>query len=379
MSTGLMSVPARVTHRAVTAGWARLPGLGLTVALAAVGTVLGQLVPLVGAPVFGLVLGVLAGLTHRPGARLRPGIATASGFLLQLAVVVLGAQLSLPQVLHVGLSSLPVMLGTLVVCLALAALLGRWLRINTTLTTLVGVGTGICGASAIAAITPIIAADGMAVAFAISTIFAFNIAAVLTFPALGHLLGLGQHAFGLFAGTAVNDTSSVVATATTYGGVATQYAVVVKLTRTLMLIPISLGLAAWHSRRTTPAAITTGDHGAAEGTGSSQATEATSADPPRQKRSGPQRLRLRQFLPWFLVGFLIVAGINSAGLLPASSHTLLNAASLFLITTALAGIGLSLDPSAFRRTGPRPLVLGALLWIAVTTASLTLQYLTHSL
>lgn len=365
MSSRTAPAPVRAVHRTVTVGRSHMPGLVLAAALAAVGTLLGQFVPLVGAPVFGLLLGIGAGLIRSPGDRLRPGITTARGFLLQLAVVVLGAQLSLPQVLRVGMSSLPVMIGTLLVCLVLAALLGRWLRISSTVTTLVGVGTGICGASAVAAITPVIAADGMAVAFAISTIFAFNIAAVLTFPALGHLLGLGQHAFGLFAGTAVNDTSSVVAAATTYGQAATHYAVVVKLTRTLMLIPISIGLAAWHNRRTTPAVDSAGSSSTADG-----------SEPPQKSLS--QGLRLSRFLPWFLVGFLVAAGLNSIGLLPEGSHAPLNAAALFLITTALAGIGLSFDPAAFRRTGPRPLLLGGLLWIAVTATSLAAQYLTHS-
>lgn len=331
----------------VRAGCDRLAGLGLTALLAGAGTLLGQLVPVVGAPVFGMVLGIAVGLVRRPGPRLRPGVATASGSLLQLAVVLLGAQISLSQVVRVGVDSFPVMIGTLVVCLALAALLGRWMRTGGSVTTLVGVGTGICGASAIAAVTPIVAADSAAVAYALSTIFACNIAAVMVFPALGHVIGLGQHAFGLFAGTAVNDTSSVVAAAGAYCPAATQHAVVVKLTRTLMLVPISLGLAGWKARSAAPAA-------------------------------GSDRLRLRRFLPWFLIGFLLVAGLNSAGLLPQGSHQALDACALFLITTALAGIGLSLDLPALRRAGPRPLLLGFALWIAVSVTSLLLQALTHS-
>ena len=163
--------------------------------------------------------------------------------------MILGSQLSLAQIAKVGLESLPVMLGTLVVCLAAAWLIGRWLGITGDLRTLIGVGTGICGASAIAAVTPVIGAVSIDVAYAISAIFLFNIAAVLAFPLLGHLLGLSQHAFGLFAGTAVNDMSSVVATATTYGAAATNFAVVVKLVRILMIIPITLALASGPGRR----------------------------------------------------------------------------------------------------------------------------------
>lgn len=223
---------------------ARLPGLALAVGVALVATALGRLVPVVGGPVSGIVLGVLVAVAVRPGERTRPGVAFAARGVLQAAVVLLGAQLSLGQVLRVGAGSLPVMLVTLAVCLAAAYWIGRRLGVVRDLRTLIGVGTGICGASAIAAVTPVIGAAEAEVAYAVSTIFVFNIAAVLTFPALGHLLGLGQHAFGLFAGTAVNDMSSVVAAATTYGGPAADYAVVVKLARTLLIIPVCLGLAA---------------------------------------------------------------------------------------------------------------------------------------
>jgi uncharacterized integral membrane protein (TIGR00698 family) len=321
MPTRTAPSPTRALQAQAGTWWARLPGLGLTAALTAGASLLGGLAPLVGAPVFGLLLGIVARLVHRPGERLRPGLATASGFLLQLAVVLLGAQLSLHQIIRVGLGSLPVMLGTLVVCLvvclALAALLGRWLRISRTVTTLIGVGTGICGASAIAAITPLIAADSLAVAYAISTIFLFNIAAVLTFPALGHLLGMSQQAFGLFAGTAVNDTSSVVAAATSYGNVATQHAIVVKLTRTRTrtLIPISLGLAGWHGRTSSP-----------ETDPSRDTTSQAVTDTGDTRRKPAQQLR--RFLPWFLVGFLLMAGFNSAGLLPRWTRQPLSATAL---------------------------------------------------
>lgn len=173
------SAPARGVRGAVLS---RLPGLALAVGIAAVATVLGGLVPVVGGPVTGIVLGVLVAVAVRPGAVLRPGIAFAGRGVLQGAVVVLGAQLSLGQVLKVGLGSLPVMVVTLAVCLAAAYWLGRRLGIVRDLRTLIGVGTGICGASAIAAVTPVIGAAEASVAYAVSTIFVFNIAAVLTFP-----------------------------------------------------------------------------------------------------------------------------------------------------------------------------------------------------
>lgn len=347
-----IAVPAHPRLRAIAI---RIPGLGLAVLIAGASTVIGHLVPIVGSAVPGVVIGVVVGGLIRPGARLALGIAFASKFVLQLSVVILGTQLSLAEVARVGLSSLPVMLGTLVICLAAAWLFGRLLGVVGDLRTLIGVGTGICGASAIAATAPVIGAVSADVAYAISTIFLFNIAAVLTFPLLGHLLHMSQSAFGLFAGTAVNDTSSVVAAATTYGSSAANHAVVVKLVRTLMIIPITLGLAGMVSRR--PASI--------------------GADPETAVR--PTAVRILRLIPWFLIGFLLAALVNSAGIIPAPAHAGFNSVSLFLIATALSGIGLSTDMVALRRAGWRPLLLGGLLWVTVASASLGLQWLTGSL
>lgn len=345
-------------HRLRSGTTERVPGLALAVGVAVVATVIGRFVPLVGGPVTAIVIGVALAALIKPGNRLRPGITTAGKLILQLSVVVLGSQLSLAQIAQVGLESLPVMLGTLVVCLIAAYLLGRWLGIIGDLRTLIGVGTGICGASAIAAVTPVLGAVSVDVAYAISTIFLFNIAAVLTFPLIGHLLGMSQHAFGLFAGTAVNDMSSVVATATTYGGTATNFAVVVKLVRTLMIIPICLGLAAWAGHR-----LRTGN--------GLRAREVAETGPaPRA------RLNVFRLVPWFLVGFLLIAAINTLGLIPVAAHTGLSTLSVFLITVALSAIGLSTDLGRFRSAGTKPLLLGALLWIIVTLTSLGLQYAT---
>jgi uncharacterized integral membrane protein (TIGR00698 family) len=241
------------------------------------------------------------------------------------------------------------MLGTLVVCLTLAYFLGRRLGISGDLRTLIGVGTGICGASAIAAVSPTIRAKNPDIAYAISTIFLFNIVAVLTFPPLGHALHLSQHAFGLFAGTAVNDTSSVVAAAGTYGAHASQYAVVVKLTRTLMIIPICLGLAALVRRR-----------------------DRAQADVHTEGEQSALRRALR-LVPWFITAFVLVAAANTLGLIPAASHDSLQQAALTLITIALTAVGMSTDLAGLRRAGARPLLLGLALWMAVTIVSLSLQ------
>jgi uncharacterized integral membrane protein (TIGR00698 family) len=335
------------------------PGFALALAVAAVATVVGEHVPLVGSAVPGAVIGAVIALTVKPGARVAPGLKWSSTFVLQCSVVLLGAQLSIGEAARVGVSSLPVMLGTLAVCLGAAWLFGRLLGVPRDLRTLIGVGTGICGGSAIAAVSPVIEAASTDVAYAISTIFLFNITAVLAFPLLGHALGMSQQSFGLFAGTAVNDTSSVVATATTYGAAATSHAVVVKLVRTLMIIPICLTLAALTARKRRPAPA---------------APAAPEAPAVARARISPARvLRL---VPWFLIGFVVAAAVNSSGAIPAAAHAPLQQTSVFLVAVALSAIGLSTDVAALRKAGHRPLLLGALLWITVAAASLALQYLT---
>lgn len=339
---------------------AALPGVALAVVIGIAATLVGRAVPVVGGPVPAVVLGALVGWLvrrrrqHDGGAAdlggLQPGVKFASSRVLQAAVVLLGAQLSIGEVLRIGGETLPVMLTTLVVCLVAAWGIGRLLRVSTMLRTLIGVGTGICGASAIAAVTPVVGAASAEVAYALSTIFLCNIAAVFVFPLVGHALGLSQHAFGVFAGTAVNDTSSVVATATVYGRQATDTAVVVKLVRTLMIIPIVIGLAGMEARRTAR-------------------SQPDPADGPR-RAGGVRVLRL---VPWFLVGFLVVVLLRTTGVLPAAAAPGFSTAATFLITVALAAVGVSTDFAALRRAGFRPMLLGIVLWVFVAGTSLGVQ------
>jgi uncharacterized integral membrane protein (TIGR00698 family) len=384
-----------------------LPGLALAVGVAAVATVVGQHVPLVGSAVPGAVIGAVIALAIKPGARLAPGIKYAGTFLLQCSVVLLGTQLSIAEAARVGLASLPVMLGTLAVCLSAAWLYGRLLGIPRDLRTLIGVGTGICGGSAIAAVSPVIEAASTDVAYAISTIFLFNIAAVLVFPLVGHAIGMSQQSFGLFAGTAVNDTSSVVATATTYGTAAANHAIVVKLVRTLMIIPICLGLAGLTARRqraelaARPArepelavvgagvggsagmvGLSAGSGGGPAGAGTGMgagAVDGTTASTSARVPARMSPLRVVRLVPWFLIGFVVAAGLNSAGVIPSGAHGSLQHVSVFLVAVALSAIGLSTNVPALRKAGPKPVLLGALLWITVAAASLGLQTLTGTL
>ena len=327
------------------------PGVAITAAVAAVATALGGLAPVVGAPVIAIVGGIALSLVRRPSARLQPGIAFSSKNVLKGSIVVFGSGLSLSQVLSTGGKSLPVLVGTLVTALAMAWLAGRLLGLRGDVLTMVGVGTAVCGASAIAATDAVIDADQADVSYAIATIFTFNVVAVLCYPTLGHLFGFSQHAFGLWAGTAINDLSSVVAASTIYGHAAATYGVIVKLTRTLAIIPISLGLAGLRAWRR-------GQQG--------------------QPAAGG-RVQLRRILPLFIAVFMVAVVANTLGLVPAGWHHPLSDLATWMITAALAAIGLSTDLSHIRRTGPRPLGLGMVLWLTVGLTSLGLQALTGTL
>lgn len=319
----------------------RRAGLLLVLAIALPAFLLGRAWPLVG----GAVIGIVAGLAFRQTVGVRPEHLPGMGFagkqLLQAAIILLGFGLSLGQVAQTGRETIAVTLVSLFAALLAAALLGRLLRIHGKLQTLIGVGTAICGGSAIAAVTPIIKPEQHDTAFAISTIFLFNLVAVLTFPALGHALGLSELGFGLWAGTAINDTSSVVAAAYAYSPAAGDYATVVKLTRATLIIPICLLLAlavAWRQR----------------------------------KRAD---FSLRRIFPWFILGFLAASALRSAGLVPAAALPLLQMAAQFLIVMALTAIGLSADLRRMAATGARPILLGLGTWIAVAVSSLLAQQL----
>lgn len=321
-----------------------LPGVALCLLIAVLASFLGDQFPIIGGPVFSIVLGIVIGNLVCLPAVTKPGITFSSKKVLQTAIVALGGSLSLGQVWQTGVESLSVMLTTLAVSLVGAWLLGKSLGVSGRLTTLVGVGTGICGGSAIAAVAPIIKADDDEIAFSLSTVFMFNVIAVVVFPLLGHMMGLDQHSFGLWAGTAVNDTSSVVAAGYSYGQLAGQYATIVKLARTTMIIPITLALALLEG-----------------------------------KRSGKTNYDLVRVFPWFIVLFALASLLNTVGWLGVVLPSLLGKAGKFLIVVALAGVGLGGSVRKMISIGPKPIFLGLVVWVLVAVTSLVMQMLTGQL
>lgn len=328
---------------------AHVPGLALAGAVAAVAYAAGRAAPIIGGPVFALVLGILVGLAPRP-ARFDPGQKTASKKVLQAAVVLLGFGMDFGQALRIGSSSIVVMLTTLCASFAIAFLASRALRVRGKAVGLIAIGTAICGASAIAAAAPAMDADDDETAYAISTIFAFNVAAVLIFPYLGRLLGLSPEGFGVWAGTAVNDTSSVIAVGIAFGPEALEAATVVKLTRTLFIVPVVLALSArtaWLERRPRAAG--------------------------EEPRSGSSLGRGAAAFPWFVVGFVAASMLGTTGIVPAGAAKALASAGKALVLVAMAGVGLGVKPAMFKAAGWRPLALGLACWAAVACSSLAAQ------
>ena len=316
------------------------PGIALALAIAGVATALGRAVPLIGAPVIAILLGILLHRRCGPDALLGAGIAFSGRSLLQSAIVISGLAVSFETVLRTGIATLPLTLVTVAVALVLMPLVARLLQLERSLSTLIGVGTAICGASAIAAVAPVLESTEAETALAIATIFFYNIVAVLVFPPLGHLMQMTQTAFGTWAGTAINDTSSVVAAGFAYGREAATQATIVKLTRATLILPLVAAIAAARMRWA-PA------------------------------HRGP--IAWRRIVPWFIVWFLVAAVVNGLGAIPAAWHGPIGALSGFLIAAALAAIGLQTEMRHILRTGLRPLALGLVLWIAVAVASLLVQ------
>lgn len=324
----------------------RAPGLLLAISIGLLALLLGRWLPLIGGPVIGIVLGILVRNLLSPGERYTPGIAFAGKKVLQWSIIALGFGLSLDQVAKTGLESLSVTLVTMSAAFLAAWGLGRWLGVHDKLKILIGVGTAICGGSAIAAVTPIIRPDDHDTAFAISTIFLFNVIAVLLFPLLGHLMQLSDLGFGLWAGTAINDTSSVVAAGYSYSHAAGDYATIVKLTRATLIIPVCLVLAFAVAARE-----------------KRKQAEAGSAG----------HFSLASIFPWFILWFLVASAVRTAGLIPVAIQPSIHLLAEFLIIVALTAIGLSANLRKMVSSGARPILLGLGVWIAVAVSSLLVQ------
>lgn len=334
---------------------ATVPGVALCAVLAVPAWFLGKLVPVIGSAVFAIVFGMVIAFFRRPKL-LERGIKFTSKKVLQASIVFLGFGMNFISVVQVSGDSILIILSTIATSLIVAFVMAKILKVPANTATLVGVGSSICGGSAIAATSPVIKAKDSEVATAISVIFLFNVIAAFTFPAIGQALGMSDTGFGMWAGTAINDTSSVVAAGQSWESMtgsdtALNYATIVKLTRTLAIIPITLVLAVWQLVKAKRTA-------SAEG-------------------KGKLDFNFVRIFPWFVLLFLVAAVVNT-WLFPAvgigeNVSDFLSDAGKFMITLAMAAIGLNTNIVKLVRTGWKPILLGLTCWICIALVSIGVQ------
>lgn len=339
-------------------------GVLFALAIAVPAWLLGKQFEVIGGPVFAILIGMVLALVvpAAAGESLQAGVKFTSKKVLQWAVILLGFGLNLAQIARVGLTSLPIIVSTIVTSLVVSFVLCRALNIPGKISTLIGVGSSICGGSAIAATAPVIDADDEEIAQAISVIFLFNVIAALVFPAFGGALGLTNEGFGLFAGTAVNDTSSVTAAAAAWDGMhpganTLDSATIVKLTRTLAIIPITLALAFWQVRQ------------AKRGAAGEGVAEASNESAPAGT------FELKRIFPFFIIFFVLASVITTVFALPATMTAPVKELSKFLIIMAMAAIGFNTNIVKLVRTGGKPILMGLACWVAIALVSLGMQHL----
>ena len=348
------------------------PGVGLCAAIAIPCWFLGEALPVVGGPVFAILIGMVIALWWKQPARgtVQDGIAFTAKKVLQYAVILLGFGLNLAQIAAVGAESLPIILTTIATALIVGYILYRVLSVDFAIATLIAVGSSICGGSAIAATAPVIRAKDEQVAQAISVIFLFNVVAALIFPTLGGMLGMSNEGFGLFAGTAVNDTSSVTAAAAAWDGMhpgsnALDDATIVKLTRTLAIIPITLVLGIVMARK--------------ESADESASNAQAASEPSSTRRKGPLgNFSLKRAFPMFILFFLVASLITTIAVAAGADAAVfapLKTLSKFFIVMAMAAIGLNTDLVKLVKSGAKPLLMGLICWICIAAASLAMQHM----
>lgn len=330
-------------------------GIGLCILLAVLSQWIASFIPmhLISAGVFAMLLGMaLNPIIVKLGKNTMAGIQFTSKTILKAAIVLMGITLSFSQVLHTGKYSLIVMCFTLLAAFGFGNLFGRLFKMRWQMSNLIAAGTGICGGSAIAAISPVIDAEDSDVAYAISATFIFDIAMVILFPIMGHAFGMSDLGFGLWAGTAVNDTSSVVAAGYAFSDAAGQFATIVKLTRTLSIVPVVLIFSAVNQKI------------------KSKTSVAQSID---------KKLNIIQIFPWFIILFLLMVALRSVLDIFVSADTVtviasaISKISKFAMIMALGAIGFKTNFKKVSKSGWLPMLHGFIISAIVVVVSYGVQ------
>ena len=329
------------------------PGIILSVAVAALACFIESLIPIhiIGSAVIAMFIGMIINCFLKKTKIFATGIKFTSKKILKLAIILLGLSLNIKTILSVGKMSLLVMIFTLITCFGGGYFIGRLLGLNWKLSNLISAGTGICGGSAIAAIAPTIDADDNDVAYAMSATFLFDMAMIVLFPIMGMALQMSDQAFGIWAGTAVNDTSSVVATGYAFSDAAGEYATMVKLTRTLAIIPTVVIFAFIQLRLKKKEALANNENGS----------------------ELKANFKITKIFPWFILGFLAMAVLASIAPIPEVIITNTKSISKFLMVCALSAIGLNASFSSMKKSGIRPMIHGFIISVLVVIVALVVE------
>ena len=329
------------------------PGIILSVGVAVFACWIESLMPihLIGAAVIAMFIGMLINHFLKNTNIFSTGLKFTSKKILKFAIILLGLSLNITTILNVGKMSLTVMIFTLLTCFGGGFFIGKALGLNWKLSNLISAGTGICGGSAIAAIAPTIDADDSDVAYAMSATFLFDMAMIVLFPIMGTALGMTDQAFGIWAGTAVNDTSSVVATGYAFSESAGDFATMVKLTRTLAIIPTVIVFAFIQlniKRKET-------------------------LDNNHNESELKTKFSITKIFPWFILGFLAMSIVASVFSIPAEIVSGTKTISKFLMVCALAAIGLNTSFSSMKKAGVRPMIHGFIISALVVIVALVVE------
>ena len=330
-----------------------LPGIGISLVIAILALWIESLFPIhiIGASVIAMFIGMALNYFLRKTDVFNLGATFTSKKILKFAIILLGLSLNINTIFEVGKMSLLVMVFTLLTCFGGGYLIGKALKLNWKLSNLISAGTGICGGSAIAAIAPTIDADNNDVAYAMSATFLFDMAMILLFPIMGRALGMTDMAFGLWAGTAVNDTSSVVATGYAFSEAAGDFATMVKLTRTLSIIPTVLVFAFINLNLKRKEAKLNG----------------------LNESELKAKFSIKKIFPYFIVFFVVMSIVASIFSIPSGVLVQTKAASKFLMVAALAAIGLNTSFSNLKKSGIRPMIHGFIISALVVIVALVVE------
>lgn len=329
------------------------PGIILSVGVALLACWLESLLPihLIGSAVIAMFIGMILNHFLRNTKVFASGLKFTSKKILKFAIILLGLSLNITTILNVGKMSLTVMIFTLLTCFGGGYFIGKALGLNWKLSNLISAGTGICGGSAIAAIAPTIDADDNDVAYAMSATFLFDMAMIVLFPIMGQAMGMTDQAFGIWAGTAVNDTSSVVATGYAFSEGAGDFATMVKLTRTLAIIPTVITFAFVQLRLKRKEALANSQNGS----------------------ELKANFSITKIFPWFILGFLAMSIVASVFSIPAAVVSGTKSTSKFLMVCALAAIGLNTSFSSMKKAGIRPMIHGFIISALVVIVALVVE------